>query len=97
MSIQLDNTFCKADNIVTRKVMGETLLVPISGEIASMDALYTLNDTGDFIWQALNGTRSLAQISQELQEEYEASASVLETDLLELASALMDAGLIVAK
>jgi len=96
MNVQLADVFRHADNIVTRKVMDETLLVPISGELASMDELYTLNDTGAFIWQALDGTRTLAEIGRQIEQRYDAPLSALETDMLEVVADLKDAGLVLA-
>jgi hypothetical protein len=96
MSVQLAGVFRHGDNIVTRKVMDETLLVPISGDLASMDELYTLNDTGAFIWQALDGTRTLAEIGKQLEQEYDAPVEVIEADMLEIMNGLADAGLVVA-
>lgn len=95
MEVQLNDVFRHADNIVTRKVMDETLLVPVSGEMASMDNLYTLNATGAFIWQALDGIRSLAEIGGMLEQEYDAPADVIAADVLEIADGLAKAGLIV--
>ena len=94
--MQLNTIYRQANNIVTRKVMDETLLVPISGEIASMDEIYTLNDTGAFIWQALDGKSSLSEISQQLEQEYDAERSVIETDMLEIIKGLEEAGLVVS-
>ncbi len=96
MKVQAADVFRHADNIVTRKVMDETLLVPISGQLASMDNLYTLNETGAFIWQALDGSRSLAEISKMLEEQYDAPADVIAADVLEIADGLVEAGLIAA-
>ena len=94
MKVQLADVFRQADNIVTRKVMDETLLVPISGELASMDNLYTLNETGAFIWQAFDGTRSLAEICSLLEQQYDAPVAMIEADLLEIVGGLAEAGLI---
>ncbi|WP_420208560.1 PqqD family protein [Candidatus Electronema sp. JC] len=96
MKAQPADVFRQAENIVTRKVMDETLLVPISGQLASMDNLYTLNETGAFIWQALDGVRSLAEISEMLERQYDAPAEVIAADVLEIADGLAEAGLIVA-
>lgn len=96
MKVQAADVFRQAENIVTRKVMDETLLVPISGQLASMDNLYTLNETGAFIWQALDGSRSLAEISGMLEEQYDAPADVIAADVLEIADGLAEAGLIAA-
>lgn len=97
MSVQLADVFRQADNIVTRKVMNETLLVPVSGELASMDNLYTLNETGAFIWQAFDGIRSLAEISSMLEQQYDAPTAVIEGDMLEIVDGLAEAGLIVSE
>ncbi len=96
MNVQADDVFRHADNIVTRKVMDETLLVPISGQLASMDNLYTLNETGAFIWQALDGSRSLTEISGMLERQYDAPGDVIAADVLEIADGLAKAGLIIA-
>lgn len=96
MSVQLSDVFRHADNIVTRKVMDETLLVPIAGDLASMENLYALNTTGAFIWQALDGSRSLEDIRGLLVAEYAAPVEVLEADLLELVEELTAAKLLLA-
>jgi methyltransferase-like protein len=96
VQVQLHDVFRQADNIVTRKVMDETLLVPIAGDLASMENLYTLNSTGAFIWQALDGRRSLEEIRTLLVEEYAAPVAVIEADLLELVEELAAAKLLLA-
>jgi hypothetical protein len=92
--MQLDSVYRQADNIVTRRIMDETLLVPVSGELASMEELYTLNETGAFVWQALDGVRPLAEIGRRLGKQYDAPAEEIEADLLEIMNGLADAGLV---
>ncbi len=94
MRVDLTGVFKHADNIVTRKVMDETLLVPISGDLASMEELYTLNDTGAFIWEALDGTATLAEIARKLHQCYDAPPEEIQTDMLEIMSNLAEVGLI---
>lgn len=95
--MKLNSIYRQADNIVTRKVMDETLLVPISGELASMDELYTLNDTGAFIWHALDGMRTLAEIGKQLEQEYDAPLETIEMDVLKIMNGLAEAGLVVSE
>lgn len=94
MNAQHADVFRHADNIVTRKVMDETLLVPISGDLASMDNLYTLNETGAFIWQMLDGSRSVAEIATLMAERYDAPAAEIEADVLETVGSLLEAKLL---
>uniref|UniRef100_UPI004055E593 PqqD family protein n=1 Tax=Candidatus Electronema sp. TaxID=2698783 RepID=UPI004055E593 len=94
MNAQPADVFRHADNIVTRKVMDETLLVPISGDLASMDNLYTLNETGAFIWQMLDGSRSVAEIAALMAERYDAPAAEIEADVQETVGSLLEAKLL---
>jgi hypothetical protein len=96
MNAQPADVFRHTDNIVTRKVMDETLLVPISGDLASMDNLYTLNETGAFIWQMLDGSRSVAEIATLMASCYDATAEDIEADVLETVGSLLEAKLLVA-
>ncbi len=36
---------------VTRSVNDELVIVPLSGNVAQMNRLFTLNETGKFIWE----------------------------------------------
>jgi len=97
MSVQLGNVFRHAEKIVCRKVMEETMLVPISGDLAKMDELYALNETSAFIWQALDGNRSVADIGTMLEQRYDASPAVVTADLLKTINSLLGAGLLVMR
>ena len=41
---------------VARQVSDELVIVPLSGNVAQMNELFTLNETGKFIWE--NATES---------------------------------------
>ena len=80
--MRLDTIYRQTENIVTRKVLGETLLVPIAGNLASMDEMFSLNDIGTFIWNAIDGVRSLEGILQQIERRYDAPPSIIEADLI---------------
>jgi hypothetical protein len=56
--------------IVTRKTGNEYVLVPITDNIADMNSVYTLNETGAFIWEQINGRRNLEEIISAFIKEY---------------------------
>jgi hypothetical protein len=58
-------------NIVTRKTGSEYVLVPVANNIADMNSVYTLNETGAFIWELIDGRRNLEEIINRLTEEYD--------------------------
>jgi methyltransferase-like protein len=68
-------------SIVTRKTGDEYVLVPITNNIADMNSVYTLNETGAFIWDQIDGKRTIEEIISALTEEYDIDSSNAETDV----------------
>lgn len=58
-------------SVVTRKTGNEYVLVPVTDNIADMDSVYTLNETGAFIWDVIDGKKSIEEIIELVTDEYE--------------------------
>lgn len=71
-------------DIVTRKTGNEYVLVPIANNIADMNSVYTLNETGAFIWDLIDGNRNLEEIIKALIEEYDINQQSASEDVLSL-------------
>jgi methyltransferase-like protein len=67
----LKSVLSHSTTVVTRKTGNEYVLVPISNNIADMDKVFTLNETGAFIWEQIDGKRSVEEIINSLTEEYD--------------------------
>lgn len=70
-------------SVVTRKTGNEYVLVPVTDNIADMDSVYTLNETGAFIWEQIDGKRDLESIIKSLTSEYDIDDSTARSDLIE--------------
>jgi hypothetical protein len=77
----LKSILSRSDTVVTRKTGNEYVLVPITNNIADMNSVYTLNETGAFIWEQIDGKRSVAEIITELTKEYEIDQQNAESDV----------------
>ena len=55
---------------------------------------YSLNDTGTMFWKLLDGQRTIADCARAIAQEYAVEAGEVEQDLLELAGAFQEEGLI---
>jgi hypothetical protein len=86
--------FRKKDELVTRTIAGETLVVPVSGRLADLQRIFALEGTAGFIWERLDGRRSLGQIRDELQAGFAVAPGDVERDLLEFVGELAAAGLV---
>jgi hypothetical protein len=89
-----DRRYRRHEHIVSRAIIGETLLVPISGQLADMQHIFTLNPVADFVWNHLDGERTTGQIVGGILEEFEVASEMAESDFLELIEALISADLI---
>jgi hypothetical protein len=83
--------------VVARKVAGETFLVPIFGRVADMKGLFALNPVGSFIWERLDGTRDVGELSAAVVEEFEVDEPVAIADLREILEAFRGHGFIEAE
>ena len=69
-------------SIVTRKTGNEYVLVPVANNIADMNSVYTLNETGAFIWEQIDGRRSIEEIIAALLSEFETDERTATDDVL---------------
>lgn len=79
---------------VTRVIAGETLIVPIAGGVADLEAIYTLNEVGSRIWALLEQPMTLRQIADRIQAEFEVSPDVAARDVAEFIEMLRGARLV---
>jgi hypothetical protein len=79
----LKSVVSQSTAVVTRKTGNEYVLVPITNNIADMNSVYTLNETGAFIWEQIDGKRDVEEIISMLTEEYDIDKQKAESDVFE--------------
>jgi len=72
----------RSPSIVTRKTGNEYVLVPVANNIADMDSVYTLNETGAFIWELIDGEKCIEELIDEVIKEYTTDRETATTDVL---------------
>jgi methyltransferase-like protein len=72
----------KSPSIVTRKTGNEYVLVPVANNIADMNSVYTLNETGAFIWELIDGERNVEDLIQAVISEYNIDRETAMADVL---------------
>jgi len=82
----LKSILSHSPSVVTRKTGNEYVLVPVTDNIADMDSVYTLNETGAFIWEQIDGKKSVEEIIDAMTEEYEIDKDTATADVLEFIS-----------
>jgi hypothetical protein len=78
----LKSVLSHSPSVVTRKTGNEYVLVPIANNIADMNSVYTLNETGAFIWEQIDGKKTVEEIIAALTAEYDIDNKSAEADVL---------------
>ncbi|MFQ3589292.1 MAG: PqqD family protein [Chloracidobacterium sp.] len=79
---------------VMRRVAGETLLIPIRGQAADLDAIYVLNETAAFLWSQLDLSGDLATLGTAVSEHFELPPQQAAQDVTHFLEELRNAGLV---
>ena len=87
-STSLAEIYKKSDWIVSRRIGGEAVLVPIRNNVGDLDSIYALNETAALVWESLDGLQPLSQVLDRLIEDFEVKYVEAEKDLLDLISDL---------
>ncbi len=89
-----DKVYCKKEEVVSREIAGETILVPVHGKLADMQKIFSLNQTAEYIWQNLSGEKKLNDILEGVLSQFDVNKNKAEKDILEFITELISANLI---
>jgi hypothetical protein len=79
----LKSILAHSPSVVTRKTGNEYVLVPVTDNIADMDSVYTLNATGAFIWEQIDGRKTVSEIIVAVTREYDIDKETASNDVFE--------------
>ena len=83
----LDTVCAPSDQVVAREIEGEIIIAPlVAGTGDAEDELYTLNETGHYLWPRLDGATTLGEIAAALADEFDAPLLEVEADVLGFAT-----------
>jgi hypothetical protein len=90
-TLNIDIAYVPSNDIVSREIEGEIIIVPLVAGIGDMeDELFTLNETGKAIWKLLDGKSTLREVMTVLSEYYQAQPGEIEADVVGLVEELVN-------
>ena len=90
----LEQLYTRSQSVVSRRVAGETLIVPVRGKVGDLASIYSFNQTGSLIWQALETPQGLAALIGSIQQEYAVGYEQAEQDVKQFLNDTLSAGLV---
>lgn len=81
-------------SFVTRRIAGETLIVPVTGHVMNLESIYVVNEVASRIWELLQSPTSIERIARTLADEFAVSPDRASEDVAEFLASLSDRGLV---
>jgi hypothetical protein len=81
-------------SFVARHIGGETLIVPVTGNVADLESIFVLNSVASRIWELLGSPTTPGRIAETLSAEFAVSRETAAVDVAEFLDALSERGLI---
>ena len=92
----MNQVYRTTESVVARQIAGETLLVPVTSNMADLQSIFALDDISSLVWNLLDGKHSVADIITAVSEEYDVSTETAEADVARFLEDLVERGLAVA-
>ena len=89
-----DQVFVRSQSVVSRRVAGETLIVPIRGKVGDLASIYSFNETGSLIWQTLETPKSFVDLVEAVEAEYSVEREQAERDARQFLNDMLAVGLV---
>lgn len=91
----LNKCFKKNNQIVTRDIAEEVILVPVRQRLSDLNCLYVLeNKVSKRIWQLIDGKTALKDIVKKIVGEFEAEEAKVTSDLTDFVQTLLKADIL---
>ncbi len=94
LDVSGEQSLVRSQSVVARVVGGETLIVPIRGNVGDLASIYSLNGTGSLIWKLLERPRPLSELVTAVSREYEVGAELSGRDVRNFIGEMVSVGLV---
>ena len=89
-----EQLFTRSRSVVSRVVAGETLIVPVRGRVGDLASIYSFNGTGSLIWQLLDAPRSLTDLIDAVEREFDVEQQQAQKDVTQFLNDMRSVGLV---
>ena len=73
--------FVRSENVVSRVIAGETLIVPVRRGVADLASLFSFNQVGSSIWEAIEQPRTVDELVTLVADAYDVTPEKAREDI----------------
>jgi hypothetical protein len=86
--------YIRSPSVVSRRIAGETLIVPVRGKVGDLASIYSFNATGTLLWESLASAQSFGDLVEIIEREYAVEHEHAENDVRQFLNDAINASLI---
>jgi len=86
--------FVRSRSVVSRRVSGETLIVPVRGKVGDLASIYSFNEVGSLIWQLLEIPRNVSELVSAVESEYDVDPPQAQQDVSKFLNDMLSVALV---
>jgi hypothetical protein len=86
--------FVRSQSVVSRRVSGETLIVPVRGKVGDLASIYSFNEVASLIWQLLEMPRDVSELVSAVEREYDVDPQLAQQDVSKFLNEMLAVGLV---
>jgi len=86
--------FIRNQEVVSRQIDGELIIVPVRRGVGDLNSLYTLNPVGSLLWDFMAEGHTLLEMVARVCEEFEVSSSQAAQDIESFLDSMMQEKLV---
>jgi hypothetical protein len=95
-STATDVRFIRNQEVVSRKIEGELIIVPIRSGVGDLNSLYTLNAVGSVLWEFMTEGHTIAEMVQRVCDEFEVTKAQARKDIENFLDSLLEEKLVLS-
>jgi hypothetical protein len=95
-STATDVRFIRNQEVVSRKIEGELIIVPIRSGVGDLNSLYTLNAVGSVLWEFMTEGHTIAEMVQRVCDEFEVTKTQARKDIENFLDSLLEEKLVLS-
>jgi hypothetical protein len=86
--------YVKDPEVVTRKIAGETIIVPMKHTVEDLKAIFTLNEMASLVWGRIDGRTTAGELVSSIYREYCVAPETVVKDVVNVLTFLENSGLV---
>ena len=79
--MDIDKIYKLKSRFASKATGNEMVIVPLIGHVSKMNQLFTLNETGRFIWEKIEENASPESIAHAMMQEFDVNADLAKKDV----------------